>query len=267
LNKIEQKIKNMKIEYKTVDEKRGIVQITCPDSRFYGSPDIGWFPSVTFICSYYPKGKGFEKWLADKGMDKAEEIKVLAGEKGSAVHNAIDRIIKGDTLKCDEVILDNQTMKDREYTAEEWEAIASFIRWWKTLEKPKLIANEFVILDTVVGYGGTVDILMKINGQIWLIDIKTSKAIHTSHMIQVSAYKQTLAREGLRDQEGHVLLEAGADIKLGIIQVGYQMNRDKFKFTEVEDKFDLFLSTKAIWEEENGKIQPKQYELPMTLSL
>ena len=63
----------MKIERRTVDAERGIVQITTSDSRWYlvqkkDEPER-YIPSVTWICSYYPTGIGFMKWLAEKGWD------------------------------------------------------------------------------------------------------------------------------------------------------------------------------------------------------
>ena len=256
----------MKIEYKTVDKEKNIVQITCPDERWYGNPDIGWFPSVTFITSYYPKGAGYDRWLADKGMDKAEEVKKIAGEKGSAVHNAIDIILKGETINCDDKFIDSQTLREREYSAEEWEAINSFVKWWKSINA-KILSNEFMIIDTDNGYGGTVDILAEIDGVPYIIDIKTSKAVYASHEIQISAYAETVKNQGLKDKEGKEIIKPGTELKLGIIQVGYQMNKNKYKFTEVENKFPLFLSVRKIWEEENKNVSPKQYELPTTIKI
>ena len=37
-------------------------QITLPDSRFYRRNDH-YYPSVTYVLRYYPKGKFFEDWL------------------------------------------------------------------------------------------------------------------------------------------------------------------------------------------------------------
>jgi hypothetical protein len=70
--------------------KRGIVQITTYDERWYahevkdpitGIPFIKFVPSVTWIAESYPKGIGFYRWLADKGWDEAEAIKEAAGDK------------------------------------------------------------------------------------------------------------------------------------------------------------------------------------------
>jgi hypothetical protein len=51
------------------------------------------------------------------------------------------------------------------------------------------------------------------------------------------------------------------------LQVGYKLNKKGWKFTEVEDKFELFLNTYAIWLEENPNSKPRQIDLPMQLKI
>ena len=70
-------MKKMIIDTKT----KGIVQITTVDERWYLKKDK-FVPSSTWIANYYPKGIGFNKWLASKGWDRAEALKQEAGEKG-----------------------------------------------------------------------------------------------------------------------------------------------------------------------------------------
>jgi hypothetical protein len=63
----------MKKLIRDVDEKKGIVQITTYDERWYahevkdpitGIPFIKFVPSVTWVAESYPKGIGFYRWLA-----------------------------------------------------------------------------------------------------------------------------------------------------------------------------------------------------------
>src|SRR5258706_2252693 len=100
----------MKKVIREVDEKRGIVQITVADERWYmkpvpnpetGIPEYTAVPSVTWIAGHWPKGVGFYKWLADKGWDEAEAVKHAAGDKGSRVHMAIEMILKGEEFRMD----------------------------------------------------------------------------------------------------------------------------------------------------------------------
>ena len=50
--------------------------------------------------------------------------------------------------------------------------------------------------------------------------------------------------------------------------MGYRLNKkQKFKFTEVPDKFRLFLAAREIWKNETAGIAPLQREYPLSLAL
>ena len=42
-------------------------QITLPDSRYYRR-NGEYYPSITYVLGYYPKGKFFEDWLKKEGI-------------------------------------------------------------------------------------------------------------------------------------------------------------------------------------------------------
>ena len=254
-----------------MDEKRGIVQITTADERWYvrestnsetGLPEMRFVPSVTWIAGFYPKGIGFYKWLADKGWDEAEAIKSAAGDKGSKVHQTIvdllDEInpqIKEEEkkrIKIDSQYLNPTTGQMEELTLGEWECIISFVQWFKE-SKPEVIHREIVIWNEDYGYAGTIDFVAKINNQLWIIDFKTGQNIWAEHELQISAYKHAYPTE--------------EPVKLGLLQLGYQRNKNAYKFTEIEDKFNLFLATRSIWENATAGNKPLQKDFPLMLSL
>ena len=236
----------MKIEIRKTKEE-GIIQITTLDERWYQKDDK-FIPSVTWIAGYYPKGIGFYKWLADKGWDEAQAIKQAAGDKGSKVHKAIEDIIGGKKLKMDDKYADSSG-EESELTVEEWECLMSFVDWWKET-KPEVISAEQVVFTD--RYAGTVDLVCKIGEEVWLIDFKTSSDIWAEYELQVSAYKHALPSVQ----------------KIGILQLNYKRNKTKkFKFTEVEDKFDLFESAYKIWLNENEGVVPKQKDYPTELAI
>ncbi len=246
----------MKIETKKIILKDGkeVAQITTMDERWYlesvKDKEV-YYPSSSWISSYYPKGIAYYKWLANKGWDEAEELKSLAGERGSKIHQAIDLLIKGQELKIDDKFENYDKGTQEELTPDEWEAVMSFVEWNK-VAKPEYLANEYTVINRKDNYAGTVDIKAKIRDKLYIIDIKTSQYIWPSHKIQTSSYKHA---------------DGDKDINLAILQVGYRLNKNKYKFTDIEDKYDLFLSARKIWEEENKDVAPKQREFPTTLKL
>ena len=68
-------------------------QITLPDSRYYRR-NGEYYPSITYVLGYYPKGKFFEDWLKKVGYS-AEHIVKKAGEEGTQVHEMIEEYLEG----------------------------------------------------------------------------------------------------------------------------------------------------------------------------
>lgn len=254
----------MNKEIRIVDEKRGVVQVTTSDERWYseivtdketGLPTVAWKPSVTFITSSYPKGIGYAKWLADKGWDSAEQIKVEAGDRGTIVHHAIEKLMMEGRLKMDEPIKDREGV-ERQMTADEYYSVMTFGQWYESVGKPKAIHIERTVTSNEHGYAGTLDYLFDMLEGPTLLDVKTSKSVWPSHELQVSALKQACSEEGI------------VVARLGILQVGYMANKKQhYKYTDIEDKFDLFLATKKIWENDHGDEKPLQREFPMEIVL
>ncbi len=244
----------MKIEQRKI--KDNIVQITTTDERWYQIGDK-FVPSVTWITGFYPKGIQFFKWLANHGWDEAESIKQSAGDKGSKVHKAIEDLLQGKEVGIDSKYPNNTTGQDEELTVEEYECLLSFANWFEAT-KPKVISCELTTYNEQHGYAGTVDFICEINGEPYIIDFKTSQNIWPEHELQLSAYKHALLeRKTITD----------SNVKLAILQLGYRRNKQIYKFTPIEDKFNLFLAAKAIWKNEASNQQPAQKDYPIKIIL
>jgi len=247
----------MKKTIKYLSEDKKTMQITIADERFYvkfdekTEQDI-FYPSCTWICGHYPKGVAFYKWLANHGWDESEAIKQAAGDKGSKVHSAIVDLIDGNEVPMNMQYPNPKTEALEELTLEEYECLVSFVNWFKEVN-PSIIAREVTVFNEEFHYAGTVDLLCQIKGETWLIDFKTGQYIWPEYELQVSAYRHALMHH--------------KTLKLGIIQVGYRLNKKKYKFTEVQDKFDLFQSAYRIWQNEQEGVEPKKIDLPTSLKL
>jgi hypothetical protein len=71
-------------------------QITMPDSRYY-QRNGDFYPSVTYVLGYYPKGKYFEDWLKKVGYS-ADHIVRKAANEGTEVHEMIEAYLNGEEL-------------------------------------------------------------------------------------------------------------------------------------------------------------------------
>ncbi len=244
----------------TKQVKDNIVQVTIADERWYVKTDDNgndiYVPSVTWVCGHYPKGVAFYKWLANHGWDEAEAIKNAAADKGSKIHLAIVDLINGEEVGMDRKYKDSQDGEAKELELEEYEALLSFAEWYKAT-KPKITVNEQVVFSDKFGYAGTVDLIAEIDGEKWIIDFKTGQYIWPEYELQLSAYRNAWQEMEIEKEE----------YKLAILQLGYRMNKRKYKFTEIKDKFNLFLSAREIWANETEGQKPLQKDLPLTIKL
>jgi hypothetical protein len=257
----------MKKIIETLDKEKNIKRVTCVDERWYikdstnketGLPEYLYVPSVTWISSYYPKGIGFYKFLAQKGWDEAEAIKQAAGDKGSKVHYAIEDLIAGKIVTMESKYLNPTTEQEEALTLEEYECLISFAGWVKE-RNPKFLKSEFVVFEEAFGYAGTVDTLCEIDGELFIVDFKTSQSVWPDHELQISAYKQALDLKELGIE--------GKEVNMMILQLGYRRNKKLWKENIIEDKFILFLAAREIWKNECGTDKPSQKDYPLSLQI
>lgn len=237
----------MKIQQKEI--KKDLVQITTTDERWY---QIGeeFLPSVTWILdSTYPKGYGFMQWIKQQG-ENADVVSQEARDRGSRVHHAIEALLKGEAVNHNSEFTNSDGI-EAELTPSEYEAVISFADWFKSA-KPEVIAFETTIVNKVAKYAGTVDLICKIDGKVWIIDFKTSKEVWPAYALQVSAYRKATEY---------------TDAKMAILQIGYARNKSGYKFTEVEDKYDVFVALKKVWANEHGSEKPSQKDLPLSVKI
>ena len=129
-----------------------------------------------------PKNKFFETWLKDVGHN-ADIIARKASDEGTQVHDAAERYLQGEKIYW----LDENGVS--KYSLDVWKMILKFHDFW-TVCKPTLIESEIHLFSEIYGYAGTCDLVVEIDGKKWLIDIKTSNSLHTSHDLQLAAYAQ-----------------------------------------------------------------------------
>ncbi len=235
------------------------------DERFYTFDGIKYYPSSTTILSAYPKGYGFNEWLKMQGSN-ADELLRKAGEQGTIIHNAIDAILNG------QVISWVNKAGTPNFTIDEWKMLNRYMEFENTY-KPQTLAQELSVLDEELGFGGTIDRVCVINGEIWMIDYKSSKYIWKSHFLQVASYIALWNRmypEFKIQRWGLMHLRAntrGEDKKGNIIQGKGWKIEEAPKERGWNDFYKVFHHTKEIWNEENPNYVPKNEVFPDTLQL
>ena len=268
----------MKKEIIDVDKEKGIVRVTTEDERWYvkkgqsvetGLPTHRFFPSSTWIVHYFYTSPFLVEWIAKKGLDEAEAIKVAAGQKGSKIHQGTEMLDKGGTVEIGQKMTNWDKGVEEEISYEEYEALIAYKNWFER-KNITVLANEMTVFSDKYGYAGTLDKIISIKNeladfrQIYILDVKTSKQIADTHKMQISSYSHADI-----DYKGLGITDAEwKDRKLCILQLAYPYNKDKYKFTEVDDCFSDFINIcYRTWKKYNDEESPKQAFLPLSIKL
>ena len=248
-------------EKKNLEFNPDLQQINFLDRRVYKRSEGVYYPSVTTILQFMPKAKFFETWLKDVGHN-ADFIMRKAGKEGTQVHEAAEALVLGEEVSW---IDDYGNAK---YSQIVWEMILKFAEFWKT-SKPELISTEDFVWSDEHKYAGTADLVVKMNKQTWLLDIKTSNSIHKSYDLQLASYAKALEEsKGIKiDRTGIIWLKAhtkGPSKKKGVYQgKGWQLRI----IDDIDKNFELFKMIYELYKLENPVTEPIYNSYPTTLKL
>lgn len=151
-------------------------------------------PRATEVISKMIHEDAIVQWANSLGFRHQKYLQVLnaAAVYGTKVHHGIECIMKNIPLPED--------------TPEN--PINGFKLWWDTISKYNTL--------TVLGeeeklsckyYGGTYDLLLKINNKVFLVDFKTSNHVTYKYWIQLSSYNKLLREEKGIMIDGAIILQ------------------------------------------------------------
>jgi genome maintenance exonuclease 1 len=143
-------------------------------------------PSVTTILGVLNK-PALLQWAWQCGVDGLDykAVRDDAANVGTLAHYLILCHLKGETPDTSE------------YSPQDIERAENcLIKYWDWEKehdiKPILVEEPLVSYE----FGGTIDCLAEINGELVLIDFKTSKALYQEMFYQLAAYRQLLREAG-----------------------------------------------------------------------
>lgn len=148
----------------------------------YKTTDGKRVPGVTTILGRFKESGGLIHWAWDLGMqgkDYREERDSAAGA-GTLAHAMIETSIHGREFapeKCDE----KEWVKARN-GFESYEA-------WAAQSKLEIVETEVHLVSDEYRFGGTPDAIGYVNGELCILDWKTSNALYAENLVQAVAYK------------------------------------------------------------------------------
>lgn len=235
-------------------------QLTFLDTRFYVTENGLFVPSVTTYLEAYPKSPQYYEWLKSVG-DKADEIRDEAGRKGSAVHDMTERFDNGE-----EVTLLNEDGFIG-YKLGEWSMFEKYVEFRRNHET-NIIHNELNLTSEKYKMGGTLDRIMQINGKTYIVDIKTSNAVHPHYWLQLEAYYMLWSENHPGNIDGVAILWLNAKTRTegkkdAVQGKGWQLlvNSDE---NDRARNWKRFLACQELWLAENEDSKPRQLSYSLT---
>jgi hypothetical protein len=183
------------------------------------------WPSVTTVLSVIAK-QGLYRWYAKHGWDECERIKTEAGAIGTRVHDAIERLLKGETVE------ESGRVHSMLLTFEKWRYSANY----QPLELERKVESK------LHKFHGTLDSIGTMNDtdELVLTDWKSSSQIDTTYALQLAAYAWAYEEEtGKTITTGQIVrLDKKPDAKPQI---------EVKRFDNLPSYFPVFLSCLNLW--------------------
>jgi|ERR1035437_2140666 hypothetical protein len=177
----------------------------------------------------YPKGDGLFQWLKNTTAEEADRKLKTAGEEGTRTHQAIRDLAAGNRITTATPYHNDLTKRKEPLSEGEWDNLQAYVNFMHDYPQ-ELIAEEFVVYDSVKGYAGTADRFClltvpegdkKFPKEQWgkqvvaLIDWKTSSGIWPEYYLQLSAYFGAMARMNLFPEFGKGFAACAIIVRLG----------------------------------------------------
>ena len=153
-----------------------------------------------------------------------------ASDKGTYSHMAIERYLKQGSLDLEEMTeIPNDKIRETVSSV-----MNGFYKWWIKLHKEHKSIELVYLERTLVHkyFAGTCDCLLKVDGEYWLIDFKTSNHMGYKYALQLAAYQYLL-----RELEG---IEISRALVLKLDKVAYTYYTYEYDLKNNEEHIKFF---------------------------
>ena len=138
-----------------------------------------------------------------------------------------------------------------------------FVDFWEEY-KPSLIETEVHLFSDEIKVAGTCDMVCEINGELWIIDLKTSNHLQTTYDLQTAIYSQCYEEcyGKTIDRRGVLWLKSKSR---GEDKAGKRLKGKNWEIVESsrtqDENLSIFNNVKALFDLENPA--PKPYILTL----
>lgn len=143
---------------------------------------------------------------------------------GTMVHSFVEGFLVGEFQELSEELVTAAypDMED-EYKKATVKAVNGFVSWWDSLEDKEVLGVENMIYSREHKFSGTYDLKAKINGKVYMLDVKTTNAspsaplgIYPEYFMQLGGYMTADSEESGQVFDDCGIINVGKDGKVRI---------------------------------------------------
>lgn len=153
-----------------------------------------------------------------KKSDRGKDI-------GSLVHSAIEHYLRGSTANdaLQTAYQDSGASVGIDESKATTNALTAFTTWWEGLGEKEVLGLENPVYSRKLQYSGTYDLIARINGKVYMLDIKTTNrsrtaplGIYAEYFLQLAAYAYAVREERDIAFDDIGIINVGKDGKLSV---------------------------------------------------
>ncbi len=171
----------MNFKHEPIEVNYDLEAETSETGRVYKTPDGEAYPSITTVLGKRTK-KAILEWRKRVGEEEANRVSRIATGKGTKVHQMAEDFLNNDLVYT-------QGFQEMPHIVESWEALKPLL----TENVGVIRAQEIPLYSDELKVAGRVDLIAEWDGELSVVDFKTSKRIKdrseiSNYFMQACAY-------------------------------------------------------------------------------
>ena len=154
-------------------------------------------PGTTTIIGRFKDSSALVKWAYRQGREHESlavagkpaprdlyEVTQAAADIGTVVHAMVEATING----TDAIHVLSESGLSGDAIAKAESGHRAYLSW-ASMTRLEIVAQEMPLVSQIHRFGGTPDAIGRVNGELCLLDWKSSNAIYSDYLLQLAAYR------------------------------------------------------------------------------
>lgn len=160
------------------------------------TPRKGYFTSsgekvsgTTTIIGRFKDSGALIRWAWQRGKDHPDEDLYASRDEAANIGTAAHAMVEACINKQDPHGVESLGGLTPEGRAKAIKAFGAYQKW-ASMSNLEIVDQEMLLVSDTYRFGGTPDAIGRLDGQLCLVDWKTSNGVYSDYLLQLAAYKQ-----------------------------------------------------------------------------